>query len=268
VFQPWITALDNSLDNSLEKSMEQLPRNSRIRIALVGDYSPQVAAHQAIPVALQLAAEAANIAMDFQWLATGDIGAGQGLQAFDGIWCVPASPYRNMQGALNAIRIAREHDIAFLGTCGGFQHALIEYARNQLGWDKAEHAETAPEHPEAIIVPLHCSLLDVLAPIQLLSGTLIAEAYGVSHIEERFQCRYGLRDELKDAMFTGALRVSAVADTGEVRAIELRGQHFFVATLFQPERAALQGRTPPLVQAFLRAAAAGNAGRSAAMGRH
>jgi len=63
---------------------------------------------------------------------------------FDGFWCVPASPYRDIDGALRAIRFAREQRRPFLGTCGGFQHAVLEYARNVLGWADAEHGELAP----------------------------------------------------------------------------------------------------------------------------
>jgi CTP synthase (UTP-ammonia lyase) len=129
-----------------------------IRIALVGDYDEGVPAHQAIPVALDRVAGETGIVVEFHWLPTPEVGDGAGLQAFDGIWCVPASPYRDMNGALTAIRYARENQVPFLGTCGGFQHALLEYARNYLGWSDAEHAETAPDSARAIITPLSCSL--------------------------------------------------------------------------------------------------------------
>jgi len=56
----------------------------------------------------------------------------ESLCDFDGLWCVPGSPYRSMNGALNAIRFARENNIPFIGTCSGFQHAVIEYAQ-QIG---------------------------------------------------------------------------------------------------------------------------------------
>lgn len=110
-----------------------------IRIALIGDYDPQVTAHQAIPVALEMAAEHSGLNVQWQWLATDDIHAETPLHRFDGVWCVPASPYRSMDGALLAIRFAREQRRPFLGTCGGFQHAVLEYARNVLGWSDAEH---------------------------------------------------------------------------------------------------------------------------------
>ncbi|WP_268797038.1 CTP synthase C-terminal region-related (seleno)protein [Pseudomonas huanghezhanensis] len=224
-----------------------------IRIALVGDYDHNVPAHQAIPVALGRVKEELRVDLTWHWLPTVEVGDGQGLKEFDGIWCVPASPYRDMNGALTAIRFAREKQVPFLGTCGGFQHALLEYARNQLGWIDAEHAETAPDSDRAIITLLSCSLVDSFAPIRLLAGSRIADAYGALDAEERYRCRYGLREELQGEMFAGPLTVCGRDQAGEVRAVELKGHRFFVATLFQPERAALKGCTPPLVRAFVQA---------------
>ncbi|KMX99844.1 hypothetical protein V476_01275 [Pseudomonas syringae KCTC 12500] len=224
-----------------------------IRIGLVGDFSADVPAHQAIPLALQRAAEAAQVQVGFEWLPTPLIGSGAQLAEFDGLWCVPASPYRDMLGALTAIRFAREHRVPFLGTCGGFQHALVEYARHQLGWADAEHGETAPHAANVIIEPLSCSLVESVAAIQLQPDTLIAQAYGRLDIEERYHCRYGLRRELESALFGEHLKVSGRGPEGEVRSMELQGHPFYVATLFQPERAALQGQTPPVVAAFVRA---------------
>jgi CTP synthase (UTP-ammonia lyase) len=233
-----------------------MTQGQKIQIALVGDYEPSVPAHQAIPVALDRVASETGLDVQATWVPTTEIGDGVGLQAFDGIWCVPASPYRNMDGALTAIRFARERQVPFLGTCGGFQHALLEYARNYLGWTDAEHAETAPESENAIITPLSCSLVEAFAPIRLCPGSRIAAAYGALETHERYRCRYGLRKELKADVFAGPLKVSGYDEDDEVRAMELDGHPFFVATLFQPERAALEGSTPPLVKAFVLACAA------------
>lgn len=63
----------------------------------------------------------------------------------------------NTQGALSTIRFAREQKLPFLGTCGGFQHALLEYARNALGIVDAAHAEIDPEGTQVLIAPLKCS---------------------------------------------------------------------------------------------------------------
>lgn len=225
-----------------------------IRIALVGDFDATVPAHQAIPPALQLAAEALDTKVEATWLGTEGIHSPDDLHGFHGIWCVPASPYRSMDGALRAIRHARENGVPFLGTCGGFQHAVIEYARHVLGWHDAEHAETAPEAERAVIAPLACALVETRAEVRFVPGTRLSEAYGEPSSIEGYRCRFGLNPRFAEELMRGPLRLAARDEDGEVRAVELDGHPFFVATLFQPERAALQGHCPPLAKAFVQAA--------------
>lgn len=176
------------------------------------------------------------------------------LAEYDAIWVVPGSPYRHPEGAFTAIRYARENSIPFLGTCGGFQHAVIEYARNVLGWQDAGHAETDSEG-RMVIAPLSCSLVETSAVVELRANTLIARAYGRESIEEGYHCRYGVSSAFAAELEQGDLRVTGWDEEGEIRAVELVTHPFFVATLFQHERHALDGRPAPLVQAFLRAAA-------------
>jgi CTP synthase (UTP-ammonia lyase) len=227
-----------------------------IRIGLIGDFDSAVPAHQAIPPALEQAARTLSMDLAYAWLPTETILDGDRLSAFDGLWCVPASPYRSMDGALRAIRHARENDIPFLGTCGGFQHAVIEYARNVLGWADADHAETAPEAARAVIAPLACALVETVAPVSLLPGSRLAQTYGKVQISEGYRCRYGLNPAFAQALTAGPLRAVARDDEGEIRAVELDGHPFFVATLFQPERAALKGERVPPAEALVCASAA------------
>ena len=232
----------------------------RVMIGLIGDFNPTVPAHQAIPLALQRVADALHIGVGFEWVATDEVASVARVARFDGLWCVPASPYRSMAGALLAIRHARESGIPFLGTCGGFQHAIVEYARNVLGWADAEHAETAADTGagtgRAVISPLACALVEAVGSVRLLPGTRIASAYGANQTSEGYRCRYGLNPEFQAALVAGPLRAAADDETGEVRAVELDGHPFFVATLFQPERAALKGEAVPLAAAFVNACAA------------
>ncbi len=224
-----------------------------IRIALIGDYDLQVTAHQAIPIALGMAAEALQLDVQFQWLATDQISANRPLQDFDGFWCVPASPYRDMDGALRAIRFAREQQRPFLGTCGGFQHAVLEFARHVLGWEDAEHGETHPEAARALLTPLTCSLVEAVDSIHLVEGSLIANAYETTEIREGYRCRFGVNPAFEHELLTQQLQAIGHDSQGDLRAVELKGHPFFVATLFQPERAALKGILPPLVLAFIKA---------------
>jgi CTP synthase (UTP-ammonia lyase) len=175
---------------------------------------------------------------------------------YDGIWCVPASPYANTGAALSAIRFAREQDRPFLGTCGGFQHALLEFAQNVLGMPQVSHSEIDPAASDPLIAPLDCSLVEQTAEVFLAPDSKIAAAYGQTKIAEGYHCRYGLSRKFERIFEKSDLHAVGWDSNREVRAVE-HGQHrFFVATLFQPERAALRKETPPLVRAFLESASA------------
>lgn len=226
---------------------------STLHLALIGDYNPDVIAHQAIPVALQRAAEALGLDVQVHWLDTDAITSTTDLYAFDGFWCVPASPYRDTDGALRAIRFAREQRRPFLGTCGGFQHAVLEYARNVMGWADAEHGELAPHATRAVITPLSCALVEATDTVRLEPYTRIAEAYASLDLQEGYRCRYGINPEFAATLLERDLIPSGRDSAGDLRAVELLNHPFFVATLFQPERAALKGVTPPLAIALLKA---------------
>ncbi len=226
-----------------------------IRIGLIGDYDAAVVAHRATPRALELAAGPPALRVELEWVGTAGIEDESRVAGFDGLWCVPGSPYRSMEGALRAIRFARESGRPFLGTCGGFQHAVIEYARSVLRWADAEHAETAPGAKRAVIAPLACALVETAGAVRFRPGSRSAAAYGCMEATEGYHCSFALNPEFREALLGGPLRETAADEAGDVRAVELDGHPFFVATLFQPERAALAGRTPPLVAAFVRAAA-------------
>lgn len=222
-----------------------------LHLALIGDYNPDVIAHQAIPLALQQAADTLGLTLHTQWLDTEAMP--ETLHYFDGFWCVPGSPYRDTDGALRAIRFAREQRRPFLGTCGGFQHAVLEYARNVLGWKDAEHGELAPQAKRAVIAPLSCTLVEATDNVRLVPCTHIADAYGTLDLLEGYRCRYGVNPEFVDALLEGDLIPSGHDSAGDLRAVELLDHPFFVATLFQPERSALKGVTPPLAIALLNA---------------
>lgn len=191
----------------------------------------------------------------FDWIATDTIVDDAPFAGLDAIWVVPASPYRSMDGAMRAITYARTRRLPFLGTCAGFQHALIEHARSTLGWHDADHAETSPNAALPVVTPLACSLVEASEAIRLEPGSRLAAAYDSVEITEEYRCNYGLNPAYAAELTRGPLRATARDMSGAVRGIELDKHPFFVATLFQPERAALAGRVPPIVAAFLSAAA-------------
>jgi CTP synthase (UTP-ammonia lyase) len=143
----------------------------------------------------------------------------------------------------------------FLGTCGGFQHAVIEFARNVAGIATASHAETDPEGEALVIAPLACALRDVGGQVRFAEGSRLHGIYGPNPVEEEYMCGFGLNPGFRGALERHGMRFTGFDPEGAVRAMELPEHPFFVATLFQPERAALHGHTPPLVRAFVHAAA-------------
>jgi CTP synthase (UTP-ammonia lyase) len=227
-------------------------------IALVGDRSERVPAHVALPRALSLAAQALGAAPPQErWLSSVQAAecSDTELEAFSGIWLVPGTPYASMQGALRAIRFARERQRPFLGTCGGFQHALIEYARHALGVVGAEHAESSPGAPLPLIERLSCSLAGVRARVKLIEGSRLSRAYdGATVSTESYNCNYGLSPAGRDIFSGSLLRFSAFDEEGGVRGFELDDHAFFIGTLFQPELTALKDEVHPVIVAFVRAA--------------
>jgi CTP synthase (UTP-ammonia lyase) len=180
------------------------------RIGLIGDYDPTVPAHQAIPVALRLAGERVEPVWVHTATLTGDVPAK--LAEFAGLWCVPASPYANTAGALAAIRYARESGRPFLGTCGGFQHALLEYARHVLGVADADHAELHPDAAVPLIAPLTCELVERTGAVHFADGSRLRRIYGAASAVEPYHCRYGLNPEYERLLADTPLRVVARDD--------------------------------------------------------
>ncbi len=226
-----------------------------IQIALIGDHDPGVTAHGAIPKALALVAITEDIQIRETWIGTEELenGAEKKLAGFGGIWCAPASPYRSMTGALSGIRFARDQRRPFLGTCGGCQHALIEFARNVLGLADADHEETNPDGTLLLISRLRCALREATDKIVLKSPSRVREIYGCDEIVEGYNCSFGINPAHEKLIEQAGLKIVGRDAHGEICVVELETHPFFVGTLFQPERSALKGTVHPLIAAFARA---------------
>ncbi|HWS38953.1 MAG TPA: hypothetical protein VN408_40210 [Actinoplanes sp.] len=225
------------------------------RIALVGDRSPAVRAHTRIPLVLDALREEADL--DVYWIPTPAARDPAALRGFDGIWLVPGSPYHSAEGGIVAAQIARTEGIPFLGTCGGFQHAMLEFARNVCGFTDAAHAEYEADTPSSsgdLIVALSCSLVGHEAAVDLTFGSLIERLLGLSRTVERYHCSYGLCESHLDLLTAHGMRFTGRDESGAVRAAELPDHPFYLATLFQPELAG-DGTDPhPIIRGFVHAA--------------
>jgi CTP synthase (UTP-ammonia lyase) len=224
-----------------------------IPIALVGDRSPTVRAHTRIPTIIDALRESEGLDLDVYWVPTPAAEDPAALHGFAGIWLVPGSPYRSEAGGIAAARTARVEGIPFLGTCGGFQHAMLEFARDVCGLTTARHVENESGTPgDELIVPLSCSLAGHEAAIELTPGSLVERLLGRSRTVERYHCSYGLSPIHLELLRAHGMRFTGHDDAGEVRVAELPGHPFYLATLFQPE---LSGEAPhPLIRGFAQAA--------------
>jgi len=177
-----------------------------MRIALIADFDPAFPPHPATEAAVRHAADAIGVTVEPVWVATPELvpDSAAPLSGFAGVWIAPGSPYQSLYGALGAIRFARERDVPLLGTCGGFQHVVIEYARNVLGIVDAEHEEYLANNAEQtrlFISRLACSLAGRTMEVRLVPGSLAARAYGSRAAEEQYYCNFGINPEVVGALF-------------------------------------------------------------------
>jgi CTP synthase (UTP-ammonia lyase) len=112
-----------------------------------------------------------------------------------------------MTGALNSVKYARENNVPFLGTCGGFQHMLVEYARNVLGLERADHQESNPDAEMPVISGLACSLEGKRGKVIFKKKSKAAEIYGTAEAEEEFRCSFGVNPNFRHLFDDGKISV-------------------------------------------------------------
>jgi CTP synthase (UTP-ammonia lyase) len=226
-----------------------------LRVAVIGDHDPAFAPHAATDDALQHAAACLGLDVEVRWLPTEPLERDlSDVRAADALWCAPGSPYRSLTGALAALRHGREHGVPTLGTCGGFQHMVIEYARDVLGFEDAQHAEYNPYASRLFVSALTCSLAGRTMPVSLTPGSRAARLYGVTEVEERYYCDFGLNPTHRRDLHDGGLEVTGVDAEEEARVLEIPGHPFYLATLFVPQVRSTPEQPHPLVTGLLRAA--------------
>jgi len=171
---------------------------------------------------------------------------------------------------LNGIAHARRARVPYLGTCAGFQYALIELSRNVLGLADADTAENASSSANVVITPVACPLpgrprggpaMSGADAVRVVAGTRLAGLYpDAANLSEEYFCNYETNGAFIPRWEAEAgLRVAARGGDGEMRAFELPDHPFFVATLFQPQRSSRSERPHPIVLGFLGACARGAA---------
>jgi CTP synthase (UTP-ammonia lyase) len=222
------------------------------RIAILGEFDASREPRVATGRAIQHAANKLGVEIDFHWVPTDEIDE-KILSQSNGTFIAPGSPYRDMQKVLRAIREARERRTPCIGTCGGFQHMVMEFARNVLGMQDAQHEEYDPDALDPLISHLDCSLAGREMEIRLTCNSLVARIYGKLSVREKYSCSYGVNPRYAESFKTGPMRVVGSDNEGVMRAIELQDHPFFIGTLFVPQVLSTEERPHPLVSAFLKA---------------
>jgi len=168
---------------------------------------------------------------------------------------------------LAGIEFARRRDWPFLGTCGGFQYALIEFARNVLNIKDADSAENDSGSKNIVIYPVACAVPDrkgnapklsgAIPEIRLRPGSYLQAFYGKNEetATEEFFCNFEVNPDYEWCTMEAGFPVVARGAQGEIRAIESPTHRFFLATLFQPQLSSTEKNPHPVVLAFVQAAA-------------
>lgn len=189
------------------------------------------------------------------------------LESVDGILLPGGSGERDFEGKIEAIRIAREHNIPFFGICNGMQCAVVEYARNVLGMENAN----STEFDKDAVDPVVCLLTDDETGVPdvetggtirkgahttaLLAGSRAASAYCKLDISERSYHRYEFNYAYRDRFIDGGLTISGSSPDGKlVEIIEIEDHPWFVAAQFLPQYQSKPTKAHPLFKAFVAAA--------------
>ncbi len=182
---------------------------------------------------------------------------------FKGILIAPGFGDRGIEGKILAAKYARENNIPFLGICLGLQCAVIEFARNVLGLEKAHSTEMEPKTPDPVI-----DLMEEQKgvtekggtmrlggyPCCIKQGTLAYKAYNKVEIVERHRHRYEFNDNyLEDFEKNGMIASGINPDTGLVEIMEIPGHKWFVGVQFHPEYSSTVIKPHPLFVNFVKA---------------
>ena len=227
-----------------------------IKLGIIGDFVASNATHIANNEALDHAAKQFGKAFQYEWVATERIEPEFEtiIHSYHGLLIAPGSPYKSMSGVLKLIEYARTHQVPTLGTCGGFQHMIIEFARNVLGITDADHAESNPYASRLVINPLSCSLKGQQLDIEIIEkDSLVYSIFNTDTITENYYCNFGLNPEYQEQIDKAGFTMVASDKHKEARIMELKSHPFYVATLFVPQVNSGYERPHPILTALLNA---------------
>ena len=251
------------------KAMVDSLRNpvSETEIAIVGKYVQLHDAYLSVVEALKHGGIASRVSVKLRWVDSEEIEK-QGCEALlagvHGILIPGGFGTRGTEGKIKAVEYARTRNIPFLGICLGMQMAIVEYARDVLGYHDANSAELNPDttHPVIYLMPeqdgvenLGGTLRLGAYPCILKEGTKAHALYGSAQISERHRHRYEVNNEFRAELQEKGLTLSGLSPDGRiVEMIEIEDHPFFVGTQGHPELKSRPNRAHPLFRGFVKAA--------------
>jgi len=238
-----------------------------VNIAVVGKYSEHRDAYKSIYEALDHGGIAHRVQVRAQRIHSQAVereGAERLLSGVDGLLVPGGFGERGIEGKVEAIRFARERGLPFLGICLGMQCAVIEFARNVVGLERANSTEFDKDNPHPVI----CLLDEQRSitrmggtmrlgahPARLAPGSVAAECYGTETISERHRHRYEFNNEYRRQFAACGMEVTGTSpDGGLVEIVEIPEHPWFVAVQFHPEFKSQPIRPHPLFAGFVGAA--------------
>jgi CTP synthase len=237
-----------------------------VRIGIVGKYVEYEDSYKSLKEALVHGALAENLRLRVTWLEAEGLETpdyAEQLKGFDGILVPGGFGKRGIEGMLNAIRYAREHEVPYFGICLGMQTACIEFARNVCGLAKANSGEFDPNTPHRIIYKLRelIGVEEMGGTMRLGAwtcvmepGSLAAQAYGSTEISERHRHRYEFNREYEKVLTDAGLRITGTSPEGTyVEIVEIPTHPFFLGCQFHPEFKSKPLEPHPLFHAFVKA---------------
>lgn len=242
---------------------------SEVRIALVGKYIQLHDAYISVVEALKHGGIANHVSVSIDWVDAETVtkeSAEELLGRVDGILVPGGFGSRGVEGKIEAIRYAREHDIPFLGLCLGMQMAVVEFARDVVGFADAHSMELDAKttHPVIALLPEQEEVEDIggtlrlgAYPCVLGEDTKAYALYGKREISERHRHRYEVNNEFRKDLTEKGMRLSGLSPDGRiVEMVEIPAKRFFLATQAHPEFKSRPNRPHPLFAGFIEAAAA------------
>ena len=240
---------------------------SEVTIALVGKYIQLHDAYLSVVEALKHGGIANRCAVRMKWVDSETVtreNAGEILKGTDGILVPGGFGTRGTEGKIAAIEYARDHKVPYLGLCLGMQLAIVEFARNVVGYTDAHSIELAPDtlHPVIALMPEQNGLEDIggtlrlgAYPCVLAEGSKARELYGTEEIFERHRHRYEVNNDYRNVLKEHGMVLCGLSPDGRiVEMAELKDHPFFIATQAHPEFKSRPNRPHPLFAGFVRAA--------------